>query len=960
MSAPAAAKPVLLPQKGTARVKNVMSGDTVILWGKSSVPNQPPPQVQFTLEGLMAPRLASKNYPNDDPGAFPSREFLRQMLIGKMVTFETTRRKPQGGGGVVAATAGSDAAPQNYYHYGHIIFENENVAVRILKNGHAKVRDDFSPPSSTDSSGDNGDSNGKNSDMSEQEVAYRKKFAEAQQEAISAKVGIHATGPLVRKPRNVEDAQSMVKKLKSVTAVVEYIFDGSRFRCQITQANDKEYIHSTFTLILGGVVCPRSQRPTHTTGNPPPQIAPNATPEQELQMGARARLFVEERLLQRELTMVLHGTDKSGGAAVATIQHPKGNIAVELLKNGMGRIADWSVRLMDPGVVPPLRIAENNAKRGNLGVWAHWEAPKLSGAAEIVGTCVEVISGDTLTILPQGVLYDSEQVLQKISLASIRSPRLGSERAGRADEPYAVECKERLRVLCAGKQVKVLVHYERDIPLAPEVTEKRRFGTVSVGKRSDVGETLIQEGLASTQRHRDDDEKSPRYDELRAAEAVAKAAKKGIHVEGKEYKKNAINDLTDPKKAKAYAESLMRGGTLKVVVEFVFNGARFKVFVPSENCYIMFAPNSVRCPQPSPSAAGAKQGKKAEPFGDAAKRHARLSVLQRTVEISCTGVTNGGIITGVLYVGQGPQRRDYSLELVAAGLASVDQRKIDYGEAPKYLVDAHNKAKNGKLGVWSIEQAAPTEKAPTEKSKVKSVKISLSEIRSGSHFFYTVVDDDSSKAMEESMKTFTEANGTDGAPCEVKVNRVVAALFDDGNGKSWYRAKVAERPADGKVAVLFIDHGNVATVPVATHLRPLDDALQSDKIPAVAKEAVLALVTTRSLQTDEGHDAATMLQSLAWGKELTCTMYGPDDDNKMAVTLADASGGETINEQLVAAGLARVASRFAVTGLARRMSDGGPAIELSSTLNKAQGIARKTRSGMWRYGDIGDEDPTDF
>ena len=57
MSAPAASsKPVLLPQTGTARVKNVMSGDTVILWGKASAPHLPPPQVQFTLDGLMSPR----------------------------------------------------------------------------------------------------------------------------------------------------------------------------------------------------------------------------------------------------------------------------------------------------------------------------------------------------------------------------------------------------------------------------------------------------------------------------------------------------------------------------------------------------------------------------------------------------------------------------------------------------------------------------------------------------------------------------------------------------------------------------------------------------------------------------------------------------------------------------------------------------------------------------------------
>lgn len=98
--------------------------------------------------------------------------------------------------------------------------------------------------------------------------------------------------------------------------------------------------------------------------------------------------------------------------------------------------------------------------------------------------------------------------------------------------------------------------------------------------------------------------------------------------------------------------------------------------------------------------------KPAEPFGDAAKRHARLTVLQRPVEIICTGVTSGGVITGIMFVGTGGQRRDYSLEIVGSGLATVDQRKIDYGEAPKLLVDAQLAAQKNRVGIWSLEQPA--------------------------------------------------------------------------------------------------------------------------------------------------------------------------------------------------------------------------------------------------------------
>jgi staphylococcal nuclease domain-containing protein 1 len=43
-----------------ATVKNVLSGDTVILKGKPR-PNGPPPERLFALAGVQAPRLGSKD-----------------------------------------------------------------------------------------------------------------------------------------------------------------------------------------------------------------------------------------------------------------------------------------------------------------------------------------------------------------------------------------------------------------------------------------------------------------------------------------------------------------------------------------------------------------------------------------------------------------------------------------------------------------------------------------------------------------------------------------------------------------------------------------------------------------------------------------------------------------------------------------------------------------------------------
>lgn len=536
---------------------------------------------------------------------------------------------------------------------------------------------------------------------------YEQALQGAYKEALAERVGVHSSAPLVRKIVNAGDdfsAMTLYEKSKrlctnsSVTCVIEYVFDGSRYRCIVTdpELESAGLMYASFTLILAGVACPRVGNPRL---NPPTPSEPFAV---------EARDFVELRLLQRELKVTLNGTDKSGVCLVGTVHHPRGNIGAEVLKNGLGRISDWTIRMMSPGDVPPLRIAENTAKRSNHGVFVNYTPPTLTGASEFVGTVVEVISGDTLMILPKGEVYDSESKLKKVSLASVRAPRAGNEKTGKEGEPYATECKDRLRVLTVGKAAKVNIHYEKEIPIGQNKTEKRQFGTISVGKRADIGEVLITEGLATTQRHRDDDEKSSRYDELVAAESIAKASNKGMH-SSSEYKPKTVNDLSDPKKAKTYASTLQRAGLTKAVVDYCFNGSRFKLLIPSENCYIMFALSNVRCPQPSPNVGSRNQTKAAEPFGDNSKRHSRLNIIQRTVEINCTGVTMGGVMTGDLYVGTGAQRRDYSIELVASGLATVDQRKIDYGEAPKVLVETQTAAQNNKLGIWSIEQVKKNE-----------------------------------------------------------------------------------------------------------------------------------------------------------------------------------------------------------------------------------------------------------
>ena len=865
--------------------------------------------------------MASKGNNNiDDPGAFPSREYLRQTCVGKSVQFETRKQ---------GATAGDRV-------YGLLFLkkdgELQNLAVESVRAGHAipKVI------------GDPNETNEENE--VEDPFQYEKNLNSAYAEAKAAGVGVHGPNPFVRKLLNAsEDFETLAliegTKKERVKIIMEYIFDGSRYRCFILDDRFKNFIHGSFTMLLAGVVCPRIGK------------------EDEV-LAEQAKYFVEQRLLHRELEVTLHGTDKSGVCAVGTVHHPRGNIAIELLKNGLGKICDWSARLMNTHDVPAFRIAENEAKKNQRGIWHSYIPPKISGASEIQGVIVEVASGDTLAILPAGTAYDDEKCLKKITLASVRAPRVGNEKLDKPDEPYAWECKDRLRMLTIGKQAKITIHYERDIPMGPNNSVTRQFGTVSVPKHKDVAEVLVGEGLAETQRHRDDDERSPRYDDLVAAELAAKEAKKKIH-SGKEYGKRSVNDLTDPRKAKSYSGALMRAGLLKAVVDYVFNGSRLKLYVPSENCYIAFAMEYLRCPQPSPLP-GVTKAKSAEPFGDASKRHTRLSLLQRSIEIDAKGVTQGGVITGLCYITSGGQpRRDYSLEVLGAGLASIDSRQLEYGKVPKQYIDAQNAAKKNRVGIWSLKTSESVVQVnkPITKTKEVLTTITFSEIRSGKHFFYQA-NDDALQAIEESMAEFTNNKGTQPSPCDCKPGKVIAALFDDGTGKKWYRAKVLEKKSYTKISVLFVDYGNVSTIDVKKHVTPLDHpSLQLDRISPVAKEGVLAFLRVPSLEEDDGIEAARELQHLAWGKKLTARIHCIID-GKSYMTLYDPEdpSGNSINSHLISNGMARTAKKQDVDVMISRMVDSNKALEYLADLTVKMEEARKGRSGMWRYGDVGEDD----
>jgi staphylococcal nuclease domain-containing protein 1 len=185
-----------------------------------------------------------------------------------------------------------------------------------------------------------------------------------------------------------------------------------------------------------------------------------------------ARWFTEQRLLNREVRLVLEGVDKHGNlfasayppAAAAAPAAPSpapasSSVAEGLVAAGLARTAEWSLAMMTTGA-QRLREAERAAKAAKRGLW-HNYVPQNTGQTKLSGSfagkVIEVVSGDTLVIADSG----AGGAERRVQLSSVRAPRPGVR--DRAPEPYGNDAREFLRRKLVGREVKVQMEYTRKI-----------------------------------------------------------------------------------------------------------------------------------------------------------------------------------------------------------------------------------------------------------------------------------------------------------------------------------------------------------------------------------------------------------------------------------------------------------------------------------------------------------------
>lgn len=940
-----------------AIVKSIFSGDTLVIkpLSRSSANEN---ETRISLNYITAPKLARPPTESnaagsssvDEPYAFETREFLRKKLVGREICYTVDFVIPQSNRQMCTVYLGKDRET------------GENIIESLLIEGLVELRPQTGARAN--------------------DVKYQR-LVSIDEQAKSNKRGRYSDQLAEVHVRNIkwtlENPKQFVDEHKSqppLDAIVEFIRDGNTVRCLLLPSN---YF---VTIQLAGIKCPMLKR----------EGASNS--ENNEPFAEEARQFVDARLLQRQVKVILDGCNNQ--TLVGTVLHPNGNIALHLLKEGLAKCVDWSLTLLQPGWREKYRATEKYAKDNRLKIWKNYVAQPGHHDNDKNGTndnlnsangkssdssmkgyqakVLEVVNGDALTIRD---LRDNQ--VKKIYLSSVRAPRAadlqpkGDDSAGRQqikrplyEIPYLFEARELLRKRLIGKVVRVVTDYIQ--PASNEYPEKICC-TVYSGNVN-LGEALISKGLAKTLRHRQDDEnRSSHYDDLLTAEQQAEKRGVGLFSNGSGLQR--IVDMTgdaNKERLKGLLSVLQRNGRMEGVVEFVGSGSRFRVHLLKDNWIISFILSSINCPRAErrvPAGGNSQQQKvePAEPFGTEALTFSKEHFLQRDVFVEIENMDRVGNFIGRLTTVDG---QSAALMLVQAGLAKVHDSA--YG-TPLYkqLLEAEDKCRKERTGVWTnYEEPSPREEEENENetntdgaqddvvlgpttvnfNDTRFRRVAVTYLTSDLKV-YVQYSEQGSKVEQlqtELREYFNQLKPVGGhVP---KKGELLAARFTADN--EWYRARVEKIEASNRISVYFVDYGNRELITDSSRLTNLPPGIS--QMPPQAHEYELAYVRPPPDEDDREDAKNALLDEIANDECLSKVEYR--QNNAEYISLYRASTKENVVKNVAEQGLI-------IIGQTRSGRPVRPT-PLYDDLQQAQSKAKAARAGLWQYSDQIEDDATEF
>lgn len=732
------------------------------------------------------------------------------------------------------------------------------------------------------------------------------------------------------------DPQEFVNQYKGqvIDAIVERVISGDRMIVRLLVSALK---HVQTLVLIAGIRAPLTKR-TDAPAEP---------------FGSEAQHYIDERLMQRNVKVKIIGVSPQR-VLICDIRHPlKGSIAAVVLETGLARCTDHHSTLLG-GDMSTLRKAEKKARESKLGIWnAHIES-KSSPGADLEALVSRVQTADTLYVRSKS----GEE--KRLSLSSIRQPKPTDPKQA----PFQAEAKEYLRKKLIGKHVHVKIDGKK---AASEGYEEREVATLTFNNKN-VALTLVEAGYATVIRHRkDDNDRSPSYDELLAAEVTAQSEQRGIWSPRPPTAKTYVDYSESLQKAKIQASVLQRQKRVPAVVDFVKSGSRFTVLIPRENAKLTLVLSGIRAPRSARNA-----NEKSDPFGQEAHDFAVRRCMQRDVEIDIETTDKVGGFIGALYV----NRENFAKLLLEEGFASVHQYSAEQSGNANELLAAEKRAKDARKGMWhdydptidgeqetghamqnlSIDDHADANGtttngiAPTKDYRdiiithidPSTCRLKIQIIGQGTATLSTLAS--------SFAKFHSQSANSAPLPSPPKAGDFCSAKFsEDGQ---WYRARVRRNDREAKKAdVVFIDYGNSETQFWST-LRPLPSQFNTSYLKAQAVDGALSFLQFPT-SAEYLADVASFFAETTLNKPVVANVNFEDKkENLLWLTLFDQENGtkgedNSINAEVVEEGLAMVARKL-------RTWEAGNG-KLVENMRKKEAEAKEKRRGIWEYGDLTDD-----
>lgn len=893
-----------------AKVKNVISGDTVVL-----VPTK-------TAQFPVPERLLTLSYVRAQDH-YESREALRQLLIGKEIKFRVLFKIPTSG-----KEFGDIKSP---------IFES--LVEYALEKGWVKLKDNL------------------NSD--DDDAEYVDKLRDIENRAKLAGAGVWGPGP---EPEVVALDETVVAKSQkaAITTVVEKVISADRIVGRILVNKSQ---HVVTPLILAGIKAPRTDDPAHAkVGLQAKQYVEDKILTTKSTIKVK---IVGENQAGLPVAVIEHPSgnnlhEKLLENGFAEVVDWQSGLLGSAFMGGL-RKAEQTAKALARGVFAS--AAGVRAPAVAAGSAAGSARAKLHPGATVDGvTIAKIINVDTLVVrLPS----DEELTVQ---LASVRGPRPNDTTLttnNLVQQAVVNTAREFVRHHAIGKTGSLYIDGLR--AANPDLgLDQRWLVSFKINGTSDLSELIVKNGWAGVIRHNKatSHERAINWDRLiELEEEVKKQGKKGIYFSGDINKiltvgTRIVDASENFAKAKAFFNGFQQKGRISggYYVEFVSSVNRVKLFNPKEGTKLTLVLGGLS----NDKSASADQGIKL----------LNKRFLQKPVEFEVYDTDKIGGFVGNLFAGA-KALTPIQTVLLEQGLASVNEIGLSKNPYNTELVKAEDAAKVAKKGVWSNYDAAkaavPTESLAKLNIDVKPqfFDIEITDIDSTGLISYHQLN--ASGTFDGFKKQFaafhnqlpSASQSSTDLPFNLqkapKRGELVSAKFSE-NGK-YYRARVVNfDKASNKYEVKHIDFGNIDKVSLGS-LRTLPAKFNLTSYPAFAHNTRLQNIKLPpSTPTDYLSDAIYALEDLTFDKKLVISAL-PSGEAGVEFTgvLYDSEQSlkdpnYTINKQLVSEGWGIVDSKTTSPSLKSYIDE----------LKVAEKLAKTNHSGCWEFGDISYDDDEPF